>query len=224
MSVQTALETRTARLAAILEDSNEALGEKGGAQADSLTEIPTCIRGISASGSAPKYPVLEVPAEYLEYVEYCRENLYSGTYADLVVWENDEFIAVSFLMENFSVESYDPYTSELTATGWHTCGYTKATGEWTYADYTDEESPGESFAKNIVFASCEIVYGGQTLFPVGVMTALEADSVTFDDDAGTCTVELATGQTEVLTFTYDDSGEVNGVTVRGRTITLDGVI
>lgn len=123
------------------------------------------VEGEHVGGSV--YPVLEVPEEYLEYVEYCRANFYTGDFANLVVWDSGEWIAVSFLMDDFAVMTYDPATTELTAIGWHTCGYTKSTGEWTSHDYTDTESPGGNYTKYIIFASCYIEYAGETLFPLG---------------------------------------------------------
>lgn len=201
MSVQTDLEARAETLRAILEDSNRALAKKNGAPAETLAEVPLCIRGlgagvelevleieptgerqvvdadegcafhrviVAATGDGSEYPTLALPEEYLAYVEYARENLYTGDFSHLAVWETGEFVAVSFLMADFAVTAYDPQTTEIKATGWVTCGYTKATGEWTFHNFTTEESPGENYAKNIKFASCYVTYNGQTLFPVGI--------------------------------------------------------
>ncbi len=203
-------------------DIADAIREKNGTRTPYYPEdMAAAILDLNGSGS--EYPAMELPEEYVEYVEYARENFYDNDYAVLAVWDAPEWLAVSFLMDDFYIEEYDPYTTEIKATGWITCGYTKATGEWTSHDYRNTVSPGENYVKNMVFASEKIEYGGQTLFPVGVMKGLVVDSVVFDDEAGTATVNLATGQTEVLTFVYDDSGKVNGVTVRGRTVTLGGV-
>lgn len=48
MSVQTDLEARTAKLRAILEESNEVLAEKGGTAADDLAGLPAAIAAIEA--------------------------------------------------------------------------------------------------------------------------------------------------------------------------------
>lgn len=171
-----------------------------------------------------EYPVMEVPDKYKEYVDYCRQNFYSGDFVHLIVWEVEDWVAVSFLMEDFSITEYDVYSTEFKATGWYTCGYTVSTGKWTSHDYRNTVSPGGNYARYIQFASCEIMYGSQKLFPVGVMNEVKINSVAFDDAAGTCTVSLATGQVEVLTFGYDDAGNVISVTdSQGHTTTLAGV-
>lgn len=184
-------------------------------------EMAAAIKAITGGS---EYPVLEVPAEYLEYVQYARENMYDGEYANLVVWDSGNWVAVSFLMDNFSIVEYDVYSTEIKATGWITCGYTKSTGEWTAHNYTQGTSPGGNYARYIVFASCRVKYGDQVLFPVGVTDTIKINSVTYDDDAGTCTLVFATGQTEVLTWVKDDSGNITGVTdSQGHTTTLAGV-
>lgn len=219
MSVQTAVDQRTAKLKEVLEDSNAALLSQGGTSAAALSGIPDKIRALTVSTA--EYPVMELPEEYKSYVDYCRANLYTGDYAHLVVWDSGEWIAVSFLMSDFTIQSYDLYTTELTATGWVTCGYTVSTGEWTVHDYTSEESPGGNYARYIVFASCQIKYGEQILFPVGVTDTVKVTDISYDDDAGTVTLTYATGQTEVLTWVKDDSGTITGVTdSQGHTTTL----
>lgn len=169
-------------------------------------------------------PVAEVPEEYAEYVEYAKANCYKENYENIAIWNAGDYLAVSFLMDDFEVENFDPYTTELTASGWYTCGYTKSSGEWTSHDYRNTTSPGESYAKNIVFASCRIKYGEQILFPVGVTDTIKINSIDFDDDAGTVTIVLATGQTEVLTWVKDADGNITGVTdSQGHTTLLSGV-
>ena len=282
MSVQTDLEERTARLTAILEDSNEAVAEKGGtAQAADLTGIPAAIRAIpesiktepvlesitvtptgetftrypsadgfssvtvkgdsdlipeniikgaiiygvagSATGVVSDYPVMEVPDEYLEYVQYARENFYSMDYAHLVVWDVDDWIAVSFLMSDFAIQSFNPLSTELTATGWFTCGYTKSTGEWTSHDYRNTESPGGNYAKYIVFASCEIEYNGERLFPVGITNMPEVSSIAWDDANLTANINFASGEVVAMSWTEDAEGNATSITVDGHTITVTEV-
>lgn len=129
-------------------------------------EMADAILDLTGSGSG--YPVMEVPAEYLEYVNYCRENFYSEEYVDLIVWDTADWIAVSFLMADFEIEEYDPYSTEIKASGWYTCGYTKSDGAWTDHDYRNTVSPGGNYARYIKFASCPIEYNGETLFPLGI--------------------------------------------------------
>lgn len=188
---------------------------KPGEMADAILEL---------TGSESGYPVMEVPEAYLEYVEYARENLFTEDYKDLVVWDSGEWIAVSFLMDDFEIEEYDLYSTEVKATGWFTCGYTKSDGTWTDHDYRDSVSPGGNYARYIKFASCPIMYGDQILFPVGVTDTIKINSIDYDDDAGTVTIKYATGQTEVLTWVKDADGNITGVTdSQGHTTTLAGV-
>lgn len=222
MSVQTAVDQRTAKLKEVLEDSNAALLSQGGTSAAALSGIPDKIRALTVS--AAEYPVMELSEEYKSYVEYCRANLYTGDYAHLVVWDSGEWIAVSFLMSDFTIQSYDLYTTELTATGWVTCGYTVSTGAWTVHDYTSEESPGGNYARYIVFASCQIKYGNQTLFPVGITAEIKTTNVAYDEETSTITLTFETGQTETLTVVYDDSGNPVGVEFgSGHSTTITGV-
>lgn len=194
------------------------------------SEMAKAIRAISTGGGGgstddeDSLPVMEVPAEYLEYVEYARENLYSGEFAELVVWDSGEWVAVSFLMPDFEITEYDPYSTEIKATGWFTCGYTKSTGEWTSHDYRNTVSPGGNYVQYIKFASCEIVCGTQKLYPVPVMTEVDVTNLDFDDEAGTMTATLATGYSETYTYVYDDNGEVIGFTdSRGHSFTIGGI-
>lgn len=179
----------------------------------------------SSDGEAESiYPVMELPEAYKPYVDYATKHLYSGKYAHLVVFDYGDWIAVSFLMDDFEITEYDIYTTEFKAYGWRTCGYVKSKGEWTSHNYTNTESPGENYARHIVFASCRIKYGEQVLFPVGVTDTIKINSIDFDDEAGTVTLVFATGQTEVLTWVKDASGNITGVTdSQGHTTTLAGV-
>lgn len=203
-------------------DIADAIREKNGSTDEYRPgEMAEAILAITGK---PEFPVSEVPPEYLEYVQYARENLYSGEFAHLVVWDSGNWIAVSFLMPDFEITEYDPYNTEIKATGWFTCGYTKSTGEWTAHDYRNSESLGGNYVQYIKFASCEIVCGEQKLYPVPVMTEIEVTDLDFDDAAGTATVTLATGYVETYTYVYDDNGEVIGFTdSRGHSFTIGGL-
>ncbi len=170
------------------------------------------------------YPVLEVPSEYLSYVEYCLANFYSGKYANLVVWGVDDWIAVSFLMDDFEITEYDMYSTELKATGWYTCGYTKSTGAWTSHDYRNTVSPGGNYARYIQFASCPIKCNDETLWPVAVLDEIKTKSVDYNNLANKITITMATGYVETLTFAFDASGNpVSYTDSSGHVTTLEGV-
>ena len=53
---------------------------------------------------------------------------------------------------------------------------------------------------------------------------IRAESVVWDDATGTCTVTLANGQIHVLTYIYDDNGNVTGLkNSLGDIVTLEGM-
>lgn len=212
-------------------DIADAIRSKNGKSTEYYpSEMAQAIRAISTGGGGGStddedaLPVMEVPAEYLEYVEYARENLYSGEFAELVVWDSGEWVAVSFLMPDFEITEYDPYSTEIKATGWFTCGYTKSTGEWTSHDYRNTVSPGGNYAKYIKFASCPIEYEGEKLFPVPVLEEIKTKSVVYDDTANKVTLTMVTGYVETLTFAFDASGNpVSYTDSSGHVTTLEGV-
>ena len=203
-------------------DIADAIREKNGSTEEYRpSEMAEAILAITGGS---EYPVMDVPAEYLEYVQYARENLYSGEYENLVVWDSGEWIAVSFLMPDFDITEYDVYSTEIKATGWFTCGYTKSTGEWTSHDYRNTVSPGGNYAKYIKFASCHVEYEGETLWPVPVLEEIKTKSVAYDDTADKITITMATGHVETLTFAFDASGNpVSYTDSSGHVTTLEGV-
>lgn len=197
-----------------------AIREKtGGTDTYTPAEMAGAVRALSGSA----YPAMEVPEEYLEYVQYAAGNLYTGGYAHLVVLDHDGAITVAFLMEDFSIESYNEGTSEYSAKGWVSCWYVPESGEWGMSDM--RETAGSSYARNIVFASCPIVYGAQTLFPLPIYTECDITGVNMDNfENGSFTVTYASGNSEEITLLYDDSGAVVGVQDSlGNQVTVEGV-
>lgn len=159
------------------------------------------IYGVTGSaGSSSRYPVMDLPDEYKPYVDYCLENFYADDYATLVVWDVDDWIAVSFLLDNFTITHYNSVTSEIKATGWITCGYTKSTDKWTAHNYTMLESPGGNYAKYIVFASDVIMYNETILFPRGVDGAA-ANASGVVAKAVAFVVPVHTAETRIYLFT-----------------------
>lgn len=187
--------------------------------------IPENIKkGVTIYGVTGEYiGGMEVPYEYQDYVDYAMKNLYTGEFTNLMVMDFGDWIAVSFLMDDFYIMEFDAYSTEFKAVGWHTCGYTKSTGEWTSHDYTSEASPGGNYAMNIIFASCPIEYNGETLFPVGITTMAEVDDIAFDDTNLTATVTFVNGEVVPITWTEDTEGNMESVTIDGHTITVSEV-
>ena len=182
-------------------------------------------RGLTIYGvKGDMLPFLSVPEEYRYYIEYCREHFYDDDYDGLMVLEFGDWIAVSFLMSDFEIKTLDPTTTEFTAIGWFTCGYTKTTGAWTAHDYTETVSPGGNYAKHIIFASRYLYYGGETVFPSSGIDDIEITSVAFINDDTACKVTLATGDVVTWTFNYDDTGEIVSATNNnGYTVNMEGL-
>lgn len=169
MSVQTDLEQRTAQLRSILSRSNSALTDKGGSAASDLYGIPAAIANLPAAGS--EYPAMEVPEKYLSYVEYGLEHFYNGDFEHLMVLDNSDYggdwILAVYMLPSFTIVGYDPETTEFQAIGFHACGYNKNSDQWA-GHHVITDPPGTLVAKTIQFASCEIEYNGQKLFPLGI--------------------------------------------------------
>lgn len=198
----------------------DAIREKtGGTDTYTPAEMAGAVRALSGSA----YPVMEVPEEYLEYVQYAAGNLYTGSYDHLAVLDREDEISVAFLMPEFVILEFDEATGEFNASGWVCCTYVKASGEWTISDM--RETAGSSYARNIVYASCPIVYGAQTLFPLPIYTECDITGVNMDNfENGSFTVTYASGNSEEITLLYDDSGAVVGVQDSlGNQVTVEGV-
>lgn len=122
-----------------------------------------------------------IPSEYNEYINYARSNLYTDSYSNMLIWEYGDWIAISFLMDNFDIQSYDDATTEVIASGWFTCGYTKSTQQWTTHDYINEVSEGGNYAKHIVYGTCQVFYGDTLLYPSSFGIASSGGSCEYCD-------------------------------------------
>lgn len=131
---------------------------------DGSGEIPAGICQVCGGHGEFVEAVSDIPPEYDTYVDYATSNFYRDSYANLLLWDYGDWLAVSFLMNDFTIQSYDSSTSEITATGWYTCGYTYSTEEWTCHDYRDTVSPGGNYTNHIVYGSCIVTYNGIVLY------------------------------------------------------------
>ena len=144
-------------------DIADAIREKNGTGGSiPALEFPDRIREISGGGGGTD--CLPVPDEYQSFVDEAK-NLYDGDYAHLAVAESDNILNVAFLMDDFTVLSYDEASTEYTAIGWLYCEYTKATQTWRVVDYRTEASTGANYVKHIRYSSTYWYYNGQLIWP-----------------------------------------------------------
>jgi hypothetical protein len=73
-------------------------------------------------------------------------------------------------MDNFRILSFDPETTEFTATGFVSCF--KTNDEWAIGDFRIEASAGGNYANNIVFASRYIHFSNLIVFPTAGQSAI----------------------------------------------------
>ena len=116
------------------------------------------------SGGGPDS--LGVPDAYKSYVEEAKTQ-YTGDYAHLAILEGENKLNVAFLMDDFTLLTYNEKTTEFTAVGWLYCEYTKDSQTWLVVDHTTEASTGANYAKNIRYSSLYWEYNGQVIWPVG---------------------------------------------------------
>ena len=83
-----------------------------------LNQINAMPEGGSGGGSGGGgSDCLPAPDEYHDYITEAK-NLYTGDYAHIAVAESDNILNVAFLMDDFTVLSYDEASTEFTAIGW----------------------------------------------------------------------------------------------------------
>ena len=136
-----------------------------------------------------------IPPEYESFIEHAKL-LYTGDYANIAIVESNNILNVAFLMDDFTVLSYNESTTEFTAIGWLYCEYTKATQTWRVVDYRTEASTGTNYVKHIRYSSVYWEYNGQIIWPVGASgggggayASLAVTGVAVSDVcAGICTV------------------------------------
>lgn len=108
---------------------------------------------------------ISVPSQYQSYVEAAKA-IYTGPYANIAIAENDTVVSVLFLLDSFTVTSYDAATTNYAASGHVNCTVNKETGTWTMGDYSTEASPGGNYAKNIKYSSACWYYNGSVIWPI----------------------------------------------------------
>lgn len=108
-----------------------------------------------------------VPPEYQPYVEHALL-LYTGDYANMAILEGTNKLNVAFLMDDFTVLTYDDASTEFTAKGWLYCEYTKDAQTWRVVNYTTEASTGQNYVKHIRYSSAYWEYNGKVIWPVGM--------------------------------------------------------
>lgn len=147
----------------LLTDIADAIREKNGASGSiPALEFPDRIRSISGGGS----DCMPAPDEYHDYITEAK-NLYTGDYANIAIVESDNILNVAFLMDDFTVLSYDEASTEFTAIGWLYCEYNKDAQTWRVVDYRTVASTGTNYVKHIRYSSVYWKYNGKTIFPVG---------------------------------------------------------
>lgn len=107
-----------------------------------------------------------VPEEYQPYVEHALL-LYTGEYANMAILEGHTYLSIVFLMDNFTITSFDSTTTEFKASGWLSCSLNKFTDTWTVTDWRDKPSEGQNYVKNIRYSSVYWEYNGEVIWPVG---------------------------------------------------------
>lgn len=123
-----------------------------------------------------------IPPEYEFFVEHAKL-LYTGDYANLAILESNNKLNVAFLMDDFTVLSYDAASTEFTAKGWLYCEYTKDSQTWRIVDYRTVASTGTNYVKHIRYSSVYWEYNGQIIWPVGaVETVAGGHMVKFYDE------------------------------------------
>lgn len=103
-------------------------------------------------------------------------SLYTIANPEKVFWSNVDLIkddVIYFAASNpvgpFNITRYDPITTEFKAKGWrrlsyHTTG--ELAGTWTYDDFTDTESGGWNYLKNVRSCAREkLYYNGVEVWP-----------------------------------------------------------
>ena len=132
----------------------------------------------------------------------------TSAYDLMVLVQDDGNITYCYLAKDtqnspFVITGYDPITTEFKAKGWrrlsyHTTG--EQAGTWTYDDFTDTESGGWNYLKNIRSCSREkLYYNGYEVWPERYETVFDSDIKTVykgDDDNGfvTATSVLSTDE------------------------------
>ena len=123
-----------------------------------------------------------VPDEYQSYVEHALL-LYTGDYANMAILEGYTYLSIVFLMDDFTVTSFDPTTTEFKASGWLSCSLNKFADTWDVTDWRNEASAGQNYVKNIRYSSVYWEYNGSIIWPVGMSGGAGGGGSTFETSA-----------------------------------------
>lgn len=117
---------------------------------------------MSGGGSEADIPV---PTDYQSYVATAK-TLYTGDYAGLIILDSGaNTVAVCFMMDDFSIESYNESSTWFSMTGAYYCRYTKDTNTWEQLDYRTSVSTGEHYGNHIKFATRVLFCGDIQVWP-----------------------------------------------------------
>lgn len=107
-----------------------------------------------------------------------------STFDLMVLAQDDGNITYCYLAKDtqtvpFEITSYDQITTEFKAKGWRRLSYHTTgadAGTWTYDDFTDAESGGWNYLKNIRSCAREkLYYNGVEVWPNSLVTLFEKD-------------------------------------------------
>lgn len=121
------------------------------------------IYGVTGTMAVP-INMSTIPGAYLDAFEIAK-TLYTGLYKNLMILESDQAVAFGFMLDDFTVQSYDNDTTEFTASQWVYVAYNKTTNTWKVENWTNDTSNGNSFIKNIRYSDTYIYYGTKLLYP-----------------------------------------------------------
>lgn len=112
-----------------------------------------------------------VPEVYVPYVNTAKKlyEQYFGLdvdYGKIAVAENENYISVHFLQDNFALVAYDADTTIYTATGIAFVTYDKRTDKWdaTPVDNTTTTSEGSRYISHWVWSEVDVTWEGATVF------------------------------------------------------------
>lgn len=123
------------------------------------------IYGVTGTMSGGSEADILVPTDYQSYVATAK-TLYTGDYAGLIILDSGaNTVAVCFMMDDFSIESYNESSTWFSMTGAYYCRYAKDADTWEQLDYRTSVSTGEHYGNHIKFATRTLFCGGIQVWP-----------------------------------------------------------
>ena len=112
------------------------------------------------------FPIPEVYKPYINVAKKIYEDGHGGEYTHIAVAENQNYISVHFLTDDFRLVTYDPDTTIYTATGIAFVTYAKKTDQWStdVVDNTTSTSEGSRYLNHWVWAEVDVTWDGSTVF------------------------------------------------------------